>query len=106
MQSGCSGERPSWTFCTASLVRAKDFTHMSVTAPEDLGHLVQRPQSLFVGVRVSGATANALAGAAETLARRGRDAGIEFRWVAPASYHITLKYLGWTRTDAIGAVVD
>jgi 2'-5' RNA ligase len=61
---------------------------------------------LFVGARVSVATANALAGAAETLARRARDAGVDIRWVAPASYHVTLRFLGWTRTEAIGAVRD
>ena len=61
---------------------------------------------LFVGIRVSVATANALAGAAETLARRARDAGIDIRWIAPVSYHVTLKFLGWTRESAIGAVVD
>jgi 2'-5' RNA ligase len=26
------------------------------------------------------------------------------RWVAPASYHVTLKFLGWTRAEAIPAV--
>ena len=61
---------------------------------------------LFVGARVSVATANALAAAAETLARRARDAGADIRWVAPASYHVTLRFLGWTRGEAIGAVRD
>lgn len=61
---------------------------------------------LFVGVRVSVATANNLAQAAETLARRARDAGIDVRWVAPVNYHITLKFLGWTRLETIGAVRD
>ena len=68
---------------------------------------------LFVGVRVSVATANALAACAEMLARRARDAGPEFsvpgaalKWVAPASYHVTLKFLGATRDDAVGAVRD
>ena len=61
---------------------------------------------LFVGARISVATANALAGAAETLARRARDAGVDLRWIAPASYHITLRFLGWTRAEAIGAVRD
>jgi len=61
---------------------------------------------LFVGIRVSVSTANALAGAAETLARRARDSGADIRWVAPVSYHVTLKFLGWTREAAIGAVVD
>jgi RNA 2',3'-cyclic 3'-phosphodiesterase len=61
---------------------------------------------LFVGIRVSVATSNALAGAAETLARRARDAGIDIKWVAPVSYHVTLKFLGWTREATIGAVTD
>lgn len=66
----------------------------------------QKSKRLFVGVRVSVATANTLAGCAETLARRARDAGIDLRWVAPANYHVTLAFLGWTRPDAIGAVCD
>jgi 2'-5' RNA ligase len=61
---------------------------------------------LFVGARISVATANALAGAAETLARRARDAGVDIRWVPPVNYHVTLRFLGWTRAEAIGAVRD
>lgn len=61
---------------------------------------------LFVGARISVATANALAGAAETLARRGKDAGLELRWIPPVSYHVTIRFLGWTRAEAIGAVRD
>ena len=61
---------------------------------------------LFVGVRVSVGTANALAGCAETLARRARDAGVDLKWVAPANYHVTLKFLGWTGLDVIGAIED
>ncbi len=61
---------------------------------------------LFVGARVSVPTANALSGAAETLARRARDAGAEIRWVAPVSYHVTLSFLGNTRIDALPAIRD
>lgn len=61
---------------------------------------------LFVGIRLAIATTNALAGAAETLARRARDAGVDLRWIAPVSYHLTLKFLGWTRAEAIAAVED
>jgi len=61
---------------------------------------------LFVGVRVSVATANALAACAETLARRAKDAGVDLRWVAPVNYHVTLAFLGWTGLDAIGSVCD
>ena len=61
---------------------------------------------LFVGVRVSLQTANALARAVEGLARRARDSGADLRWVPPASYHVTLKFLGSTRPEAVDAVVD
>jgi 2'-5' RNA ligase len=61
---------------------------------------------LFVGVRVSVGTSNALAGCAETLARRARDAGVDLRWVAPINYHVTLAFLGWTGVEAIGPVCD
>lgn len=61
---------------------------------------------LFVGVRVSVATANALAQCAETLARRVRDAGLDLKWVAPTNYHVTVKFLGATRDDVVGALVD
>jgi 2'-5' RNA ligase len=67
---------------------------------------VSEHKRLFVGARVSVATASSLAGAAETLARRARDAGIDIRWVAPTNYHVTLAFLGNTRVDAIAAVRD
>jgi len=61
---------------------------------------------LFIGARVSTQTANALAACAEMLQRRSKDAGVDLKWVAPTNYHVTLKFLGWTREDAIGAVRD
>jgi RNA 2',3'-cyclic 3'-phosphodiesterase len=61
---------------------------------------------LFVGVRISLATANQLSRAVETLARRARDGGLELTWVPPASFHLTLKFLGWTRPAAVDAVRD
>ncbi len=61
---------------------------------------------LFVGIRVSVQTANALAQCAEQLARRARDAGIDVRWVAPTNYHLTLKFLGWVQPDLVPALVD
>ena len=61
---------------------------------------------LFVGARVSVHTANELAACAETLARRANDARIDVRWLPPPSYHVTLKFLGWTRDDALAAVRD
>jgi 2'-5' RNA ligase len=61
---------------------------------------------LFVGARVSVATANALAACAEMLQRRARDAGLDLKWVAPVNYHVTLKFLGWAQEEAVGAVRD
>lgn len=61
---------------------------------------------LFVGARVAIATANNLSQAVETIARRARDAGADVRWVSPANYHVTLKFLGWTRSDAVDAIRD
>lgn len=75
---------------------------------EGAGRRQERPagKRLFVGIRVSVQTANALAATAESLQRRAKDAGIDVKWVAPVNYHVTLKFLGWTREDAIGAVRD
>jgi RNA 2',3'-cyclic 3'-phosphodiesterase len=61
---------------------------------------------LFVGLRVSLATANQLSRAVDILARRARDGGLDLKWVPPASYHLTLKFLGWTRAPAVDAVRD
>lgn len=66
---------------------------------------------LFVGVRVSIATVNALDEAVQEMRRASPD-DRRLRWVAPASYHVTLKFLGWTRPevgfalrDALGAAL-
>jgi RNA 2',3'-cyclic 3'-phosphodiesterase len=61
---------------------------------------------LFVAVRVSSATTNGLAGAVETLARRAAAAKIAVRWMPPTLYHVTLKFLGWTRDEALPALRD
>lgn len=61
---------------------------------------------LFVGIRVSVQTANALTQAAESLQRRAKDARLDLKWVAPVNYHVTLKFLGSTRADTVGAVRD
>lgn len=57
---------------------------------------------LFFGLRVSVATANQLAQAADQL-RRNAPA---FKWVAPTSYHVTLKYLGFTRSEIVDELID
>lgn len=78
----------------------------SESAPAARTRVSEPGKRLFIGARVSVATANALAAAAETLARRAREAGVEVKWVAPTNYHVTLKFLGWTREPTIGPVRD
>jgi RNA 2',3'-cyclic 3'-phosphodiesterase len=61
---------------------------------------------LFVGVRVSVAAAEAIAKAARSMRDRAVDGGLKARWVAPAHYHITLKFLGWTHAPLMSALDD
>jgi 2'-5' RNA ligase len=61
---------------------------------------------LFVGVRPSMVTVARLGEVAEALARRATTAGVAIRWLPSATYHVTLKFLGWTRRDGVPAVVD
>jgi 2'-5' RNA ligase len=61
---------------------------------------------LFVGIRPAVATVAELGEVCETLARRAQTAGVPIKWVAPASYHVTVKFLGWARPEVVPAVVD
>lgn len=61
---------------------------------------------LFAGVRVSMATVQALTEARQKLVVAAEAAGLQVRWVAPATYHITLKFLGWTRPETIEPLRD
>ncbi len=59
---------------------------------------------LFIGVPVSAAVAGELAGTCESLARRATAQSVPMRWLAPATYHVTLRYLGWTARETVGAI--
>ena len=61
---------------------------------------------LFVGVPVSLETVDGLSGASESLARRAQSAKVAVRWLAPATYHVTLKFLGACRPEVVGAIGD
>jgi 2'-5' RNA ligase len=61
---------------------------------------------LFVGVPVSLETVDGLSGAAESLARRAQTGKVKVRWLAPATYHVTLKFLGGCREETVAAIVD
>jgi RNA 2',3'-cyclic 3'-phosphodiesterase len=61
---------------------------------------------LFVGVRVSVEAAEAIARAAQAMREAAEKQGLKPRWVPPANYHITLKFLGWTHAPTVEAVKD
>ena len=59
---------------------------------------------LFIGARISLASVRALDEAVQAMRRAGSSASL--RCVAPASYHITLKFLGWARPEVAFALRD
>ena len=59
---------------------------------------------LFIGARVSLATVRALDDAVQAMRRV--EAGLRPRWVAPPTYHVTLKFLGWSRPEVVQALRD
>ncbi|MCG8425196.1 MAG: RNA 2',3'-cyclic phosphodiesterase [Proteobacteria bacterium] len=61
---------------------------------------------LFFGVKVAMATVESLARVAESLRRSAYDAGYQIRWVTPATYHVTLKFLGWSQPEIVTALCD
>ena len=61
---------------------------------------------IFVGIRPAMSTVAQLGEVAESLARRATAAGVPIRWLPPASYHVTVKFLGWARPAVVPAVVD
>lgn len=66
----------------------------------------QKMVRLFVGAQISLPAIKSVAAAAETLRRAAYEEGYRVRWAAPASYHVTLKFLGATPEVAIGAIRD
>lgn len=61
---------------------------------------------LFVGAPISVDCAEALRKQAETLAQAAEAGAQRIRWVAPANYHITLKFLGWVKPEVEPALRD
>jgi RNA 2',3'-cyclic 3'-phosphodiesterase len=59
---------------------------------------------LFIGARVSLATVRALDDAVRAMRRA--ESALELKWVAPATYHVTLKFLGWSRPEVVEALRD
>lgn len=59
---------------------------------------------LFIGARVSLATVRALDDAVQEMRRA--ESAVRPKWVAPATYHVTLKFLGWSRPKSVEALRD
>lgn len=61
---------------------------------------------LFIGARVSVATLRELTDAVRAMRKVATERDLLVNWVTPATYHVTIKYLGWTRPETIGAIKD
>jgi 2'-5' RNA ligase len=61
---------------------------------------------LFFGAQVSMATLESVAATAEAMRRAAYEGGYQIRWVAPANYHITLKFLGDASPEIVTAIRD
>ena len=61
---------------------------------------------LFIGIPLSMRSLKAVANAASDLKERSASSNLDLRWVAPARYHVTLKYLGWTKEGVLPAIRD
>jgi 2'-5' RNA ligase len=65
----------------------------------------ERNLRAFIGVPVSMRSLRAIAAAGVELRER-EPAARKFRWVSPARYHVTLKFLGWIRPEVVPAIRD
>ncbi|ACY18379.1 RNA 2',3'-cyclic phosphodiesterase [Haliangium ochraceum] len=61
---------------------------------------------LFLGVQLGVEAVRDAAAVAEALRRRASESELAVRWLAPANYHLTLKFLGWTPPEAVTALRD
>jgi len=61
---------------------------------------------LFIGVRISMESVAAVSAAVERMRDAAERERVRVRWVAPASYHVTLKFLGEARPEVVPAVRD
>ncbi len=61
---------------------------------------------LFIGVRVSMGVVRDLTETVDKLRTSASEAGLKIRWVSPANYHVTMKFLGWARPEVVVALRD
>jgi 2'-5' RNA ligase len=61
---------------------------------------------LFIGAQVSMGVVRDLTETVDQLSDAASEAGLKVRWVSPANYHVTVKFLGWGRPEVIDAIRD
>jgi hypothetical protein len=61
---------------------------------------------LFVGAPISLASVRAIGGAVVAMGKAAEAARLRVRWLSPVTYHVTLKFIGWTRAEAMPAIED
>jgi 2'-5' RNA ligase len=61
---------------------------------------------LFIGVKLALEVVNELRESAEIMRAATDAAGVRMRWVPPAGYHVTLKFLGEVRDEALEQLRD
>ncbi|MBT8493473.1 MAG: RNA 2',3'-cyclic phosphodiesterase [Deltaproteobacteria bacterium] len=66
---------------------------------DDKGSEVTDARRLFLGVRISLGAIEDMVRTVESMQPVARSADLAVRWLAPESYHITLKFLGWTKKE-------
>jgi 2'-5' RNA ligase len=61
---------------------------------------------LFLGAEISTAAVEDLTELVESMQPTARAEALELRWLPPATYHITLKFLGWSQREVVSAIRD
>lgn len=61
---------------------------------------------LFLGAELSTAAIRELTATAARVRDDARSSDVPIRWVTPASYHITLRFLGWTMPEIVEVLRD
>jgi 2'-5' RNA ligase len=61
---------------------------------------------LFFGVKISMESVRAVSEAVARMREAADEEHLRVRWVAPATYHVTLKFLGEARAEVVPAVRD
>lgn len=61
---------------------------------------------LFVGARISVGGAQDLQSTVESMQPMARAEEMKVRWLSPATYHLTLKFLGWCRPEIEATLID